>query len=557
MKKTHRYLIFIMTVALNTIVPTYGRELVEIKIVGINDFHGQITTDVDKNGRRIGGAAVLAAYLNQNEIGHEQNTIITFIGDQIGASVPESGLLNHQPTILALNKMGNRSCNVNNRMSPGCNIVATVGNHEFDHGRDQLFDLIYGNDKPPVNAWIDLPKYQGASFPHISANIIDKRTGKTLFPPYVIKHVNGISVAFIGAILKDAADSMLPENAVNLKFIDEAEAINYYLPEIKRKGATVIVVLIHNGGDSNAYTGSTHDNVHVEGQIKDVVSKLDDVDVVMAGHTHRFLNAYLPNKYNKRVLVTQAYSYSKAFAEIVLRLDNETKKVIEKSASINMTYADQYPGTLPDAQVEYIVKRATDTVAPIVNRKIGYSLNPILKTTNDAGESALGNLVADAFKEGMLADIAVTNATSIRTDIKSGDITWGNAYAVQPFSNPVLKLSFKGNDLKDLLEQQWKTPYVNILQISGLSYAYNDTAPLDHRVLNIVINGKPLVGDKTYTIATNSYLASGGSGFTVMLRGKKIADGKSDLDMLVAYIEGIAHPLEYKIEGRVRKVNQM
>src|SRR3990167_214119 len=113
----------------------------------------------------------------------EKNTVITMSGDQVGASVPASGLLDHEPSILFFNTLANEYC-ASDKMAAKCNIVATVGNHEFDNGRIAMFDLMNGSNRPPKNGWIDLPVYPGASFPHISANIVSADTGKTLFPPY-------------------------------------------------------------------------------------------------------------------------------------------------------------------------------------------------------------------------------------------------------------------------------------------------------------------------------------------------------------------------------------
>jgi 5'-nucleotidase len=163
---------------------------VTIKLLGINDFHGQVTSGRQSAKRPVGSAPVLAAYLRSAAKGMESRTLITLEGDIVGASVPESGLLQDEPAILFFNTLGNTHCSTTSRMDPACNIVATVGNHEFDKGRQRLFDMIYGTDAPPTHHWTALAHYPGATFPYISANIVDSATGKTVFPPYIIKHAD-------------------------------------------------------------------------------------------------------------------------------------------------------------------------------------------------------------------------------------------------------------------------------------------------------------------------------------------------------------------------------
>ncbi len=528
------------------------RELITLKILGINDFHGQITEGNFSGKRPVGGAAVLAAYLRNAASGYEKNTVITMSGDQVGASVPASGLLNHEPSILFLNTLGNDYCSTSNKFNKKCNLVAAVGNHEFDNGQPAMFDLINGSEHPPKDNWIPLPTFPGASFPYLAANIVYADTGKSIFRPYVIKSVNGIPVAFIGAILENAASSILPSNVRGIKFLNVADTINHYIPEIHSKGANIIIVMLHEGGDSPNYEGYTQEDIPVNGDINTVVGALDDgVDVVMAGHTHRFLNAYLPNHDGQRVLVTQANSYSSAFSEVTLQVDRDSKTVQQKTARIITTYADAFPGTQPDAKAEAIVKLAMDSVDVEVNEKIGTLSNDLNRFGNAAGESSLGNLIADAFRHSVDADMGITNASSMRTNLKAGLVTWGHLYAVQPFGNQVVKMTFKGQDILDLLEQQWKTAYKTILQVSGIAYAYDENRPVDYRIVSAMINGKPIDVNKTYTVAVNAFLASGGSGFSVFTRGVVIAQGPTDLEAVVSYIKSLPQPFTAKIEGRI------
>ena len=526
-----------------------------IKILGINDFHGQISTGRFKNNAPVGGAAVLAAYLKQAQSGMDGRTIITIMGDQVGASPPASGLLKDEPSILFTNSLGNSHCSPEERMNPLCNIVATVGNHEFDHGQKALFDLIYGRNTPPTDSWIPLTRYPGANYPYISANIIDAETGNTIFPPYTIKLVDNIPIAFIGAVLKDAADSMFPANAKGIKFLDEAQAINQYIPEIKAKGINVIIVLIHEGGNQVSYEGQTQKTTHVNGNIKEIVHQLDDgVDVVMGGHTHQFLNAFLPNHNGQYILVTQANSYSASFAEVTLHIDPLNQQVREKSAQIITTYANRWPGTIPDEPTRKLIQLAEDKVAPIVTSYVGTLQTTLLRKQNEDGESNLGNLIADAFKTVMDNDIGLTNVHGLRDDMNAGVISWGAIYSVLPFSNNIVSVSLTGSDIYALLEQQWTGSYPNMLQVAGLNYTYDLKMPVGHKIIAIYLQDQPLIKEKTYTIATTDFLASGGGVFSVMKKGTIIKTGETDHDTVIQYIKQLPQPFSVSIEGRIKAI---
>lgn len=529
-----------------------------IKILGINDFHGQVSTGRFINNRPVGSAAVLSAYLQQAQKGMEKSTVITFMGDQVGASPPTSGLLQDEPSILFLNTLANKHCKTSSYHNPKCNLVATIGNHEFDKGQQAMFELIKGSNKKPTDSWIPLSRFPGASFPHVSANIVDKTTGKTLFPPYVIKNINGIRIAFIGAILKDADTVIVPSAIKNIKFFDEADAINHYIPEIKAKGANIIIAIMHQGGTQTPHDEDTKtEPADIKGAIVDIIKRLDDgVEVVMAGHVHQFLNAYLPNKSGKQVLITEANCYSTAYADVTLHIDRNKNAVIKKSARIVTTFADQYPGTSPDLEVKKLIKLAEDKVDSTVNQQIGLLKNNLSKTTNEDGESDLGNLIADAFKSEMKSDISVENPGAIRNDLAAGKITWGNIYSVQPFSNKMVKMSFNGNEIIELLEQQWRKDSVIMLQISGFTYTYDIKKPLGNRIVSAFYNNEPLQKEKIYTVATNSFLMTGGDGFTVMLKGKLIEESAStDLDAVVNYIKTLPQPFTAVIDGRIKKIS--
>lgn len=530
---------------------------IHVKILAINDFHGRLPAGRMIGNRPVGGAAVLASYLKAAERGKEHDTLIVHAGDQVGASSPVSGLLKDEPSIMFMNTLANKYCRPGLLGDPRCNMAATIGNHEFDKGVDEMMRLIFGGNHPD-GPFLEKP-WRGALFPYAVSNVVYAKNGKHILPPYVIKKVNGLEIAFIGAVLKDTPGIVTPSAVKGLTFLDEAQSINKCIPELRAKHVSAIVVLIHQGGYQTSYQGATLQGQNVDGPIADIVSRLDDkVDVVISGHTHTFINALLKNRHGKDILVTQAYAYGTAYADIDLEMDRTTKNIVRKSASIVTTYADAGPGLTPDPEVSKLVAAAETKVGPLILRVIGRAATDIKGEQNSAGESALGNLIADAQKSAFTADFAFTNPGGIRNDINAGAVTWGALYEVQPFSNDLVKMNLTGRQIYDLLNQQWQQgpdeSHPRMLQISGLSYIWDSTLPSGSRIVSIFRNGIPIDPAAEYTVAVNSFLAGGGDGFNVLTTGTNRAAGPVDLDALIAYIRKLPQPFSAQINGRITRL---
>lgn len=553
---------------------------VRFKILGFNDFHGQLQART-LFGRPAGGAAVLASYFQAEAAESENGAIIVHAGDHVGATPPISALLQDEPSISFLNLLANKYCTVakehghkedkrkahghasraDKRFHPRCNIVGTLGNHEFDEGVGEMLRLINGGIH--VNGPFMDENYAGASFPYVSANVVDAETGKPILPPYVIKQVRGQPIAFIGAVLKATPTIVTPTGVAGVKFLDEAQAINRYIPELKRKGVRAIVVTIHQGTRQSSYSGATStEPTDIGGDIGPIVQQLDDeIDIVIAGHWHQFTNALMNNQNGKPILVTQAFSSSTAYGDIDVAIDPASKDIVMKSAEIVTTWGDEGPGLTPDAAVTALVTEAAAAVEPLVNRVIGTASADILRAENSAGESALGNLIADAQRVAMGTDIAFMNPGGIRADLFAGEVTWGELFTIQPFNNDLVRMDLSGQQIVDLLNQQWAgQPFARIMKPSGIRYSWNDgdgdAATLaDNRVVvgSILVGGNPLDLAAIYSVTVNSFMAAGGDNFSVLPQGTNRVIGPVDLDALVTYIQGLSQPFSYNVEGRIQR----
>jgi 5'-nucleotidase len=507
---------------------------VNLRILAINDFHGYLRpppggiriTDPDDRTKKImvpaGGAERMATLVNQLRQGHS-NTIFVAAGDLIGASPFLSAMFHDEPTIESLSMMGLA--------------LASVGNHEFDEGKDELLRMQNGGCHPVDKCQGPHP-FPGAKFHYLAASTIDTGTGRSVFPPYEIREFEGIPVAFIGLTLKGTPNIISPESAAGLEFRDEAETVNALVPELKARGVEAIVVLIHEGGTP---TGDYNECPGISGPIVDIVKKFDRaVDVVISGHTHQAYVCEIDGR-----LVTSGDKYGTLVTAIDLKLDPVTHDVISAKADNTIVRT----ATLARDPEQTALLQAYDKVAaPLANRPAGSVTDTLSRTPNSAGESPLGDIVADAQLAATSATpnggavMAFTNPGGVRTDIarrEDGRISYADIFASQPFRNQLVTLTLTGKQIKDMLEQQWLDPKrPRILQVSkGFAYAWDHSRPDGERIVadRLSLNGTPIDPAASYRVTVNNYLSVGGDGFTVLRDGKAQQFGVYDVDALYTY----------------------
>jgi 5'-nucleotidase len=507
---------------------------VELRILAINDFHGNLRpppggiaiADPEDSARKItvpaGGAEHMATLVDQLREGHK-HTVFVAAGDLIGASPFLSAMFHDEPTIEALSMMGLN--------------ISAVGNHEFDEGRDELLRMQNGGCHPIDKCQGPHP-FMGAKFRYLAASTFDKGSGRTVLPPYEIREFDGIPVAFIGLTLKGTPNLVSPVGIAGLEFRDEADTVNALIPELKARGVEAVVVLIHEGG---VPAGDYNECPGISGPIVDIVRKFDKaVDVVVTGHTHR---AYVCTVDGR--LVTSGDKYGTLITAIDLKLDPATRDIVSAAASNNIVRT----ATLArDARQTALIESYDRLAAPIANRPAGTITATLSRAPNPTGESPLGDIIADAqlaatsFEAKGGAVIAFTNPGGIRSDVtrkEDGSVTYGDLFASQPFRNQLVTITLSGKQIKDMLEQQWLDPKrPRILQVSkGFSYAWDGSKGEGERVLpeRMSLNGRPIEPAARYRVTVNNFLSAGGDGFAVLTQGTEAQIGIYDVDALHAY----------------------
>lgn len=555
--------------------PAPERQLVAIRVLAVNDFHGQLEPGKALDGHPAGSAPVLASWLRAERTGREGRTLLVSAGDLVSASPPASSLAQDEPTIMFVNQLAGERCAPlapERRADPAalegdprCDVVATVGNHEFDRGLAELLRLVRGGDHPR-GPFLEAP-WRGARYPYVAANVVDVRTGAPVFPPAVIREVGGVRVGVVGAVLREVPQFVNPAGVAGLAFLDPAEAVNRAARALTAQGVRAIVVLIHDGGSQEPYPGPTRAGAPESlAPVAAFVARLDpEVDVVASAHTHSFTNARLPNAAGRPVLVTQAFSAGMAFARIDLDVDPATGDVARSSAEIVPARADAGPGLTPDPAAARLLAAAQEKVGARLRRVVATASRPLARgarspPAGETGESALGNLVADAYRAALQADVGVVQPGALRADLPAGPVTWGHLQALSPFGGAIVRVTLSGRELKALLEQQWAPPGAPssrpdpcILHVSGLRFTWDGSRPHGSHVVEISRGGAPLRMDASYSVAAPRYLVDGGDGFTGFAAGRDRVDGPLAIDALERHLAALPQPFTARVEGRVAR----
>ncbi|GAB2883019.1 bifunctional metallophosphatase/5'-nucleotidase [Uliginosibacterium flavum] len=514
----------------------------KVKLIGFNDFHGYIKSREGSSSNP--GVASFAYKINELRALNPLNAVVS-AGDMIGASPLTSALFKDEPTIEAMNRIG---IDFN-----------AVGNHEFDEGKTELLRIQHGGNHPTdiysgQGLAEDLKdgEFAGAKFKFLAANVLESESNQTIFPGVGIKDFMGNKMAFIGMTLESTPTIVSPSGVAGLSFRDEADTVNALVPQLKALGIESIVVLIHEGGLATLSAGQC---TGVSGPIVDIVSRLDPaVDLVISGHTHQEYNCLLNNSAGKLVRVTSAGQYGRRITDIDVTLNTRTRDVQAITASnVVVPVPAVTNNTVPQvAELLEIVDHYSALSAVPAARVIGKITAAISKTNNVAGESALGDVIADAQRDASndadngLAVIAFMNPGGIRADLPfnapNGDVTYGNAFTVQPFGNALVTMTLSGAQIKTALETQFAgcngQTVERILQIStGFAYTYAAGNACNARVVSMSLNGVAIDEMSNYRVTVNSFLADGGDGFVVLKDGSSRLGGAVDTDAFEAYLQ--------------------
>jgi 5'-nucleotidase len=515
-------------------------QTVKIQVLSTNDFHGRLNPQT-VNGAPAGGAAWLAAYLERAEAENAKGTLLVDGGDLVGATPLESQYFEDRPTIDVANAIGYDD--------------VTFGNHEFDAGTDRLARQV---------DW--------AAFPYWSANVIDRSTHKPfLHPaPYEIFQRRGVNVGVINLTTEATPGIVNPTGIEGLSFASTVKTANMAVARLKKLGIGTIVIVGHLGTDEclpypapgcDGDTLVTDPNDVARNEAAKLAREVDDeVDLIVAGHTHQGVNTTIDGK-----RVVEAYSYGTAYADVDMNVSAVTGNVTSSSADVVRTWhnnPDGTPAITPDPEVQRIVDAANEAVAPIKNEVVGHTNVDLTRaqvpSAPPGGESNLGDVASDAMNrqadqlEGTV-DFAFANSGGIRADIPAGDITRGEVIEAFPFQNVLATTTLTGAQVKEVLEQGASGQH-GMVQVSGLRFTYDPTRPVGSRVTSITVSatGQPIDPGTNYRVVTNDFMINGGDNYTTFEQGADPVTYSDQLlsDVIVGYVRQFS-PINQQIEGRI------
>lgn len=517
---------------------------VEVQVLAFNDYHGHLEASLPGTvGATVaGGAEYLATHLERLREGH-RNSVTVAAGDLIGGSPFLSGLFHDEPSVESLNAMGLD--------------VSGVGNHEFDEGVTELLRMQDGGCHPVDGCYFPDAPYAGADFQWLAANVQDAQ-GRTPLPPYEIKKFQGAKVAFIGMTLEGTDALVAQAGIAGWDFRDEVESANALVPELTRRGAEAIVVLLHEGG---AQTGTYDECVGISGPVVDIAENLDpEIDVLLTGHTHQAYNCVIPDPDGEPRRVTSAASFGRVVSELELTISRTTGDVRRDAVTAtNHVVTQDVPA---DTEQSAIIARWSGLADVVGDVEVGRITADIRRQyeaggSDDRGaESDAGNMIADAqlwATRDNGAQIAFMNPGGVRADLLyassvrgegDGVVTYREAFTMQPFGNLLSTVPMTGDQIYRMLLQQCQPRHLHLGVSEGFTYDLSRElsgrvcTPGSIEVSDMALDGVPIDPTATYMVTVNNFLVDGGDGFTVFREidpSLRVGAGV-DLDALIAYL---------------------
>ena len=563
-----------------------------VQLLAINDFHGHLAPNTPgsiqvgccnavRNSQGVqtgwtqktvpaGGVEYLATHMKMLRE-RNSNTITVGAGDLIGASPLVSALFHDEPAIEAMNALGLD--------------VTGVGNHEFDEGVPELLRMQFGGCHP-VDGCQDGDGFAGAVFKYLAANVFYEGTDQTILPGYEVEKIDNAKIAFIGLTLEGTPSIVTPSAVAGLEFRPEVATVNALVEKLRNEqGVKAFVVLVHQGGFQNppapvfpgpenqpdAFT-DVNKCVNFGGaEIQAIANGLDPrVKVVISAHTHAPYICEMAGK-----LVTSASSFGRLITSIDLRIDHQSKQIVEATAENHIVTQN----VDKDPAESAILTKYTALSAPLANRVVG-SITADIRSgrdnptgTNAAGEQPMGDVIADAMLEATAptdfggAVAAFMNSGGVRGGLlfnqisggeQPGEVTYAEAFTVQPFGNTLVVKTCPGQAIYDVLEQQFNNPAPGqnriMLVSANVHYQWNSTTTPRIVPGSVSFGGVPVSPGASYRVVMNNFMADGGDGYTVFRdRCTQPLGGEVDLDAFARYL-GNHSPVAPPVLNRIERV---
>ncbi len=534
----------------------------DLQLLSFNDFHGHLEANdspqapLPADTPPVGGVEYLASHVDALRSNQPRTTLTVAAGDLIGGSTFLSGLFQDQPSIEAMNALGLD--------------VSSVGNHEFDEGTDELLRMVNGGCQDSGcfkdADGNDIP-YEGADFDYLAANVLKRDTRKPLLPGTTVRKIKGVKVGFIGMTLEATPTLVNPAGVSSVRFKDEVQTANRASRRLQARGIDTIVVLLHEGGYQ---TGGYSACEGISDPILTIAQKLRHrIDAVVTGHTHQPYVCKIDDPRGDKRLVTSAASYGQVLTETHLIINKKTGDVLRKrSHAVNRLVTRDIPKNRAETN---LIRFWSALAEPLAARVVGTVAEDITGSSSSCRceETPMGDTVADAILFGTSApadggaQIAFMNTGGVRAELlvdailngeDPGEVTYAEAYAVSPFNNLLVTVDMTGQQIVDVLNQQYqdiedrgsrKMLSLGVSEGFAYDWEWDGQAPAPNTQPSgpghvvpgsLTLDGQPMSLDATYRVGTLNFLADGGDSFTAFEGATNRLGGPEDLANLVDFL---------------------
>ena len=495
-------LALIVSILVGSWTTVFAEDVKTLTIVHVNDVHGQVVED---EGNGVIGYAKLATIVK--ELREDSNVLLLNAGDTL-----------HGTNFATLNR-GEAVINLMNLM--GFNAMVP-GNHEFNYGYERLLEL-----------------RDMAEFPILGANIVKEADGTSDFESYIIEEFEGFKVGIFGLSTEETKVKAHPKYSEGLRFDSPIEVAKKLVGELQAEGVDLIIGLVHLGLDEESAKVATTSEMLAEA--------VEGIDIIVDGHSHHKLPE---GKLVNDTLIVQAHEWTKNIGIVEVKMVDGEKEIVAKL--LDYEAVKDVEG---DEEVLAEIEKVETVNEEIMNQVIGKNLILLdgVREHVRGGETNLGNLATDAMLKASGADVVITNGGGIRASIEVGDITLGNAFEVFPFGNTLVTIEVTGATIKAALEHgvdaypevAGKFPHV-----AGMTYKIDPSKEVGNRVVEILVNGEEIDLEKTYALATNDFMASGGDGYEMFIGAPVLMEHGLLYETVVDYIKELGE-VAYEVEGRI------
>ncbi|HET8650601.1 MAG TPA: 5'-nucleotidase C-terminal domain-containing protein [Gemmatimonadales bacterium] len=477
-----------------------------LRVLATTDLHGALEPHpLGNSHREVGGVAVLDATMDSLAAQCHCPTIRLDGGDEMQGTLI-SNLSHGKPTIEALNRLGLSA--------------AVIGNHEFDWTIDTL-----------------RARMSESHYPWLVANLVDSTNGRRpdWAVPYTILQRGGLRIGVIGYVSDRTKTMVKAANLAGYRFESGADALRQPLADLRAQHPDMVILLAH--------AGAICERQSCQGEILDLARELGPgaVDLIIAGHTHRPI---VMNASGIPMIEAGSSGLGVGLADLVRTVDGRR----EIRTALDTAWADQ---VTPDSTITAIVARARQASDSMGARVIARLKFPLAR---QGDQYALGNMIADAYRNAARADVGLINNGGIRASLDAGPVSYEELFRVQPFQNEVVRVHLTGAQLKAVMEQALDTRAADPeVHIAGLTVRYDPHRPAGARIRELRLTGgrgAPVSSSHQYTLALPDFVATGGSGFDALSGLSLEHTGIMDVDAVATYLQRLPQPVEVPDSAR-------